>query len=184
MVNSRNESGNRMITHPPHSRGKWLLSLAASILLIVLLAFNAFPVVGEKAPSFTLEDINGNKVSLSDFHGRVVIVDFWATWCHACEESSPELEWLHRKYKDKGVAVLGISLDAGSDAVEKVRAFARRLDLNYPMLMGNDDLARAYRMQGIPTTYILDKDHVIVKRYVGALPQLGDIMAAEIEKLL
>jgi hypothetical protein len=68
--------------------------------------------------------------------------------------------------------------------VEKVRAFARRLDLNYPMLMGNDELARAYRMQGIPTTYILDKKHVIVKRYVGALPQLGDIMAAEIEKLL
>ena len=171
--------------HPPHSKkGKWLLSLAASLPLIVLLAFNAFPVVGEKAPSFTLEDINGNRVSLSDFEGRVVVVDFWATWCHACEETSPELEWIQEKYKARGVAVLGISLDSGSDAVEKVRAFARRLDLTYPMLMGNDKLARAYRVQGIPATYILDKKHVIVKRYAGALPQLGDIMAAEIEELL
>jgi peroxiredoxin len=163
---------------------KILEVLALFIGLPLFLLWSGITEAAKKAPPFALKDIDGNTVSLSDFQNRVVIIDFWATWCHACEDSSPELDDVYRKFKDRGVMLLGISLDEGSDAVDKVRAFKDRLNLSYPMLMGDRKLARAYAILGIPATFILNKNHIIVRRFDGAVISLGDLVSSELEKAL
>lgn len=142
------------------------------------------PVVGNKAPLFILKDINGKTVSLSDFRGRIVIMDFWATWCPPCKESTQELEKIHRKYKDRGVIILGISMDSGGNALKKVKDFANKYNLTYLMLMDDGKASKSYVINTIPTTYILDKDHIIVKMYPGYLNGLGKLIASEIERHL
>jgi peroxiredoxin len=144
----------------------------------------AAPVVGNKAPSFTLKDIDGKAVRLSDFADKVVLVDFWATWCSPCKESMTELEQLHRKYRDRGVVVLGISMDTGGDAASRVRDFANKHHLTYLMLRDDKKTSVSYAVYNIPATYILDRDHRIVKKYPGYKPGLGKLIAAEIERLL
>jgi cytochrome c biogenesis protein CcmG, thiol:disulfide interchange protein DsbE len=161
------------------------------IIWVTLFSFSActkrespLPVVGNKAPSFALKDTGGKAVKLSDFSGKLVVIDFWATWCGPCKESSVELEKLYRKYKDRGVVVLGISMDSGSDAVQKVKGYAEKNDLTYLMLMDDGKASDTYRVYSIPATYILDKNQVIVKMYKGYMPGLGDRIAEEIERLL
>lgn len=142
------------------------------------------PVVGNKAPMIILKDINGKIVHLSDFTGRIVVIDFWATWCFWCRETTQELEKLHKKYKDKGVVFLGISMDSGSDAEQKVKDFAEKYNLTYRMLMDDGKASRSYAVSKIPTTFILDNEHSIVKIYPGYLPGLSQKIAGEIEKHL
>jgi peroxiredoxin len=142
------------------------------------------PAVGNSAPSFMLKDIAGNNVGLSDFKGKIVVMDFWTTWCAWCKETTQEMEKLHNKYKDRDVVFLGISMDSGSNADEKVREFAQRHGLSYLMLIDNGSAAMSYRVNKIPTTYILDRDHIIKQIYPGYLPALGERIAETIEKSL
>ena len=95
--------------------------------------------VGEEAPAFKLKNLNGQTVSLSDFDGKVVMIEFWATWCPPCRESAPEMEALYQRFNDRSFVLLSISIDEGGDAVEKVRAFANEYNLSYPILMDNGD---------------------------------------------
>jgi peroxiredoxin len=140
--------------------------------------------IGSKAPPFTLVDLQGNTVSLSDFQGRMVIIDFWATYCHVCEDTSLILEKIHRKYKEQGLVLLGISLDEGKKGIEDVKNFIRKFDLTFTVLMGNRTVAKQYFSIGIPTTFILDKDHVIVEKYIGDVFYFDEEMFTLIEKHL
>ncbi len=138
---------------------------ATCLVLVFLLSCQQKPVstpeVGRKAPSFRLVDLNGKKVGLSDFEGKVVIIEFWATWCPPCRESMPETEKLFQKYKDKDVVVLGISIDE-KGGMERVKAFIQEYNITYPILMDdNGDVGRLYGVMSIPVTYILDKNHSI-----------------------
>jgi peroxiredoxin len=142
------------------------------------------PVPGSKAPLFTLNDTDGKTVRLSDFSGRVVIIDFWATWCGPCKESSLELEKLHRKYKDRGVVVLGISMDEGTSAAQRVKEFAGKYGLTYRMLMDNGKTSGTYGVRNIPATYLLDGNQFVVAMYPGYISGLGEKIADQIEKLL
>ncbi len=167
---------------------KTILAIIISATLFSLPACakkeSPLPVVGNKAPSFTLKDIDSKKVSLSDFSGKVVVIDFWATWCHTCKELTSELEELHRKYKDRGVVILGISMDSGGGAMQKVKGFAEKNNLTYLMPMDDGKASTSYAVYNIPATYILDRNHVIIKIYKGYIPGLGDRIAEQIEKLL
>jgi thiol-disulfide isomerase/thioredoxin len=138
----------------------------------------------KKAPDFSLKDLEGNMVKLSDHAGKVVVLDFWASWCHACKEAAPVLESIHQKHKDDDFILLGITLDSGFGAEENVRTFVEKFEQTYPMLWDDKKTSDAYGVIKIPTTYILDREHVIVDRLIGFLPGLEKKMEERISEEL
>jgi peroxiredoxin len=141
-------------------------------------------VVGKPAPAFSLKTPDGRTVSLTDFSGKAVVIDFWTTWCHACKESTREFEALHKKYRGRGVVMIGISMDKGADALDQVRKFVRENNVTYLILMDDGRTSDAYGVRTIPATFILDKNHVLVKTYPGYLPGLGERISKEVAGLL
>jgi peroxiredoxin len=132
-----------------------------------------------RAPGFTLTDMNGHPVSLADFRGKVVILDFWATWCPPCKREIPDFIELQSQYGSKGLQVIGIGLDEP----EKLKAFALSNGMNYSVLMGTDDIAMKYGgISGIPTTFVIDKSGNIVNRFEGFRSK--DVFESEIRRLL
>jgi peroxiredoxin len=122
--------------------------------------------VGSIAPAFTLPDLDGKPVALASMKGKVVILDFWATWCPPCKEEIPHFVRLQSKYKPQGLEIVGLALDLGG--AKEVRPFAEEHDVNYTMLIGNEDVAKAYgNVTMIPTTFVLDRNGKIVQRFIG-----------------
>ena len=117
-----------------------------------------------KAPDFTLEDLNGKNVKLSDFKGKVVIINFWATWCPPCKAEIPDFIELYKTYQKKGLVILGIALDNK----EKVVKFVKDNGINYPVLMGNQEVSNLYGgISGIPTSFVVDRKGIIKNVFVG-----------------
>ena len=132
-----------------------------------------------RAPGFTLTDLNGHPVSLTDFRGKVVVLDFWATLCPPCKREIPDFIELQSQYGSKGLQVIGIGLDEP----EKVKAFALSNGMNYSVLLGTDDIAMKYGgISGIPTTFIIDRSGKIVNRFEGFRSK--DVFENEIRRLL
>ena len=122
-----------------------------------------------KAPNFSLVDTKGKKISLSDFKGKVVIIDFWATWCPPCRRGIPDLIDLQKEYKGK-LAIIGVSLD--TDSKKDVVPFIKNYGINYPVVYGNAQIVGEYgNIQAIPTSFIIDKDGNIVNKHVGLVPK-------------
>lgn len=118
------------------------------------------------APDFSLKDAGGKPVRLSDYHGKVVILDFWATWCDPCAMEIPWFIDLERREKDHGFAVLGVSMD--DEGWDAVKPFASKLGVNYPVLMGNDETAQLYGgVDALPTTFLIDREGRIAAVHVG-----------------
>ena len=116
---------------------------------------------------FNLPDLNGKIISLEDFKGKVLIINFWATWCPPCEEEIPKLNQLHKRYKNEGLVVIGIALD--KDSLNLVEPFVREKRIGYPILMGNEQVLRDMEdFSGVPTTLIVDQKGNIKKKYDGA----------------
>ncbi len=119
-----------------------------------------------KAPEFTLRDADGKLVRLSDYRGKVVLLNFWATWCGPCKLEIPWFIEFERQHKHRGFAVLGISMD--DDGWEVVRPFIRRLGVNYRILMGDDTVAQLYGgVDALPTTFLIDREGRIASVHVG-----------------
>jgi len=122
------------------------------------------------APDFTLSDLEGKSLTLSEFRGKVIILNFWATWCPPCRREIPDFIDLYRNYKDKGLIILGINLDAGD--IRSVKRFSEEYGINYPVVIGNDSVTQDYGgIRAIPTTFIIDKKGDIREKYVGYQPR-------------
>ena len=135
------------------------------------------------APKFSLTDISGQKLSLDDYKGKVVLLDFWATWCGPCRIEIPEFVELQKRYRDQGFAVIGISMD---DGPEPVKEFYQQYKMNYPVAMGNARFAELYGgVLGLPTTLVIGRDSRIYAKHVGATDvsvferEIKDLLAAQ-----
>jgi DsbE subfamily thiol:disulfide oxidoreductase len=118
------------------------------------------------APSWELQDANGKTIHSSDFKGKVVILDFWATWCPPCKAEIPGFIALQNEYGKKGLAVVGISVDEGGAAV--VKQFAQQSGMNYPVVLADEKTPRAFGgIEAIPTTFIIDREGRIVTKHLG-----------------
>ena len=124
---------------------------------------------GDPAPEFSLNDLSGQRVSLKDYRGKLLLLNFWATYCDPCREEMPVLMSLYDEYKARGLTVVGISLDETGEAA--VRPFVQALRIGYPILLGNSDIFTRYRGFGIPMTVLITRDGKIVKKWVGARPR-------------
>ena len=138
------------------------------------------PLIEKPAPDFTLRDLKGNQVRLSDFKGQPVVLNFWATWCMPCRVEIPHLEALHTKYKDQGLVVIGMNTETD---YMKVKHFAESR-ISYTVLLDGGTQAQGYDVSGIPATYYIDREGIIQHHSVGFGP--GDEVRIEenIKKLL
>jgi len=133
------------------------------------------------APDFTLKTIDGQEITLSKLKGKVVLLDFWATWCGPCRESIPHLIQLYKTYRENGFEMIGISLDKGDAAV--VRNFAKSMDIPYPIVIATEEMARDYRVTSIPTTFFIDKEGKIREKIIGFNSAMAQQMNSKIADL-
>jgi len=163
-----------------HPKRHFLLYLLLTILVAVVIYRIQTPIdskvkskyqagveVGMRAPDFTLRNLNGNLEGLSKFKDKVVILNFWATWCAPCLEEMPAFEKLYRRYRSQGLTVIAVSLDKGDTS--KVEKFVDEHSLTFPVLLDLDGIAeRVYPSFTIPFTYVIDKKGRIAARVDGA----------------
>ena len=140
---------------------------AATILLIALaLAGCSKPATLGPAPAWKLKDTEGKDVSFAQLKGKVVVVDFWATWCGPCRAEIPGYVAMQKKYGDQ-LAIIGVSVDQGGP--ELVKAFGEKFGVNYPLVMADEAIQKAFGgIEAIPTTFLIDRDGQIRDRKVGA----------------
>ena len=160
--------------------------IAVAVALLIFLpenkTYKEIASIGAPAPNFELRDANGNLWKLSDQKGKVVFVNFWATWCSVCKSEKPSMENLYMKVQDKPVQMFGILFrdDAGNLA-----AYFQRQKVSYPTLISNDDEVGAqYGITGVPETFIIDKDGIIREKIVGPRDWNAPEATALIEKWL
>ncbi len=133
------------------------------------------------APDFTLKTIDDQEITLSQLKGKVVLLDFWATWCGPCRESIPHLVHLYKTYRENGFEIIGISLDKGD--LQVVRNFAKSMDIPYPIVIAPEEVVRSYRVTGIPTAFLIDKEGKIRERTTGFNSTIAQQITAKVSDL-
>ncbi len=157
-----------------------LFGMAAVLYWMVSGRFIADTSIEPKpAAEFSLEDLSGKTVSLSDFKGQVVLIDFWATWCDPCIDELPDLIRLYKKFKDRGFSIVGIAV---GDEKGSVVEFAKDNRIPYPLLLEGDDPVEGYPVPGVPAAYLIDRTGLIVGQYFG--PKSFAVLVADVQKLL
>lgn len=170
---------------PARKNGGITVVVAVVLALLGLLAWGLIksgkgPVDSGVAPNFTLTDFNGQTVTLSDLRGKVVIINFWASWCPPCREEAAYLEQTWRKYKDQGVVFIGVDY---VDTEKEALAYIAEFDITY--LNGPDigtRIAQAYNIKGVPETYYVDTKGTLRGVHIG--PLTSPILDEKIDELL
>jgi peroxiredoxin len=160
----------------------------AALALLVLALFAAGCEREKKAEApkaedldFALKDVGGREVRLSDYRGKVVLLEFFATWCPPCRMAVPEMNELHRRLSGKDAVVIAVSV---GERMEDVREFVSGQGITYTVLVDNEGIDSRFGVSTIPSTFILDKNGAVVARHMGFMPGFADEMAREIEKHL
>lgn len=135
---------------------------------------------GQPAPDFVLKDSTGADVRLSSYKGRVVLLNFWATWCHGCKLEIPWIVEFQKKYKDRGFAVIGVAMD--DDGWKSVRPYLAEKRLNYTIVVGNQEMAKPFGLDAMPMTFLIDRDGKIAATSVGIIDR--DACDRQIAELL
>lgn len=135
------------------------------------------------APDFSLPDLTGQNLRLSSYRGKVVLLDFWATWCDPCREEIPRFVELQEQYGAAGLQIVGVSMD---DGPEPVREFYQRFKINYPVVMGDAKTGELYGgILGLPIAFLIGRDSRIVAKHIGATgisvfeKEIGDLLQSE-----
>jgi peroxiredoxin len=143
--------------------------MAAGLIVAVVLFRAPLPMValGSAAPDFQLTDLQGREITLAAQRGRVVFVNFWATWCPPCRDEAPSLQRLYDQLGSESFEILAVSIDAPS-AQGEVAEFSREFGLTFPVLLDpNKGAHRAYGVTGVPETYMIDPQGRLVERFIG-----------------
>ena len=129
------------------------------------------PVFPRPAPAFVVEMLEGGDKALGDLQGKVVLVDFWATWCEPCLETMPRLQELYSAYSAKGFDITGVSIDEDKDRVEKIKKMVAKLDISYPIFIDAKQTPawHQFKVKAIPAMYLLDRESQIVAQWVGKM---------------
>jgi thiol-disulfide isomerase/thioredoxin len=138
--------------------------------------------VGSGLPEFSVKDLQGREISSADLHGKVVLIDFWATWCQPCKKEMPGYQKLVDRYGSRGFAVVGFKLDTMRDMEDPV-VFAKRIGVRYPLAVAADDLKQKFGgIEGIPTTMLYDRRGILRKKVIGF--EYTDTFESELKPLL
>ena len=149
------------------------------------------PLQGKPAPNFTLEDLNGKKVSLADFKGKALLINFWATWCAPCKIETPWMVELRNQYAPQGFEILGVSMDdldrddpqKLSSEKKEIAAFVQKMQMPYPVLIGGDSISKPYGgLDDLPTSFFVDRNGTVVDAQLGLTSK--DEIEAKIKKSL
>lgn len=135
----------------------------------------------KSASDFALTDASGRTVKLKDYHGKVVLLDFWATWCHGCKQEIPWFSEFSKTYGAKGLAVVGVSMDEGGWTV--LKPFLAETRVPYQILLGDEAMAKRYGIESMPDTFLIDQEGRVAAAYLGGLVD-RDNVEANIKALL
>lgn len=198
-VNNRTqEKGKRGVEKKSMSPFTWIITAFAVIIVGILIinklnepapsamvqhsAAESGSAGSSTAPNFTLPSVSGGSKSLADYRGKVVMLNFWATWCGPCKREIPDFIEMQADFRDEGFEIVGVSLDQPGEE-SAVAQFVRQNRINYDVLYGNGEIAQAYGgVRSIPTTFLLDREGNIVSSKVGL--QSKAAWEAEIRRLL
>jgi len=141
--------------------------------------------IGSEAAEFSLINLNGEEVTLDQFKGKVIMLNFWATWCGPCKSEIPDFINIYTKNQKDGLEIVGVALSSGSTA--NIRQFVEKFGVNYIVLTGDEkylqDLTNKYGgIRGVPTTFLIDREGIIRQKWVGARTE--KVFMAEVEKYL
>ena len=140
--------------------------------------------IGAPVPAYATVALNGDSVSLASLKGKVVLFNIWATWCHPCRAEIPELRALHAKYRDRGLELIGVSVDAdGND--EGIKSFMDEFKMTYPVWRDPDErVSTRFLAIGVPATYLIDRQGILRWRKTGPIAPNDTALAAAIERAL
>ncbi len=167
---------------------KWFTVALVFFVFLLIFFYSSRPgriaTIGMPAPDFTLRDLDGKEYRLSEFRGKVVFLNFWATWCPPCRSEIPSLNMLNEKLKGDSFIMMGISIDR--DEPEKIRSFSREFGINFIILHDRDGKVsyNLYGITGVPETIIIDKKGKVVMKIIGARDWTSEEITKEIEKYL
>ena len=159
-----------------------ILPLAVAGLLLSTQPAAAILQKGDRAPALKLVTTSGQPVTLANYKGYVLVMDFFATWCIPCKESIPHMNALNRKYGKQGLQILGVSVDEGGES--EVKSFITERKISYPVVVAPEDLQTEYGLRSIPTIYVINKKGIVAEKYQGFSEQTGRAMEETIKRLL
>lgn len=181
----------------PSRKRRWDILMVASLATAILwtiasrvpsavgapLSASPNPREGFFAPDFALETLQGEQVRLSDLRGKIIVINFWTTWCPPCRAETPALETSYESYEDSGVIILGVNL-TDQDSLKDIESFVQEFGLTYPILLDRDgSVGLMYQLSGLPTTFFINREGIIRTVVVGG-PMSETFIRSKIEAIL